>query len=169
LPSGPDAAIPVNKRGKTPLRFGGARIMTQARDYEAEYYEVRRAWHASDGTMADRDTVAKASTRIARAAKRAKVELDEIALDERARRAVKRAATKRAAKKAPAKRATAKVVNKGRTCVAVDCDRPARARGLCGMHHTAWYRANVPGALEAAREASRRHAAKVRAAKGSAA
>ncbi|MEV6894268.1 hypothetical protein [Kribbella sp. NPDC051137] len=79
-------------------------------------------------------------------------------------------ARKRAAAKKPAKEST-RTRNKGETCVHVgedgkpDCDSDARARGLCSKHHTAWYRANVPGAQDRAREASARYAAKVREAK----
>src|SRR3954453_9286946 len=132
--------------------------MTTTRDYAAEYTEARRAWHASDGGMEARAEVARASTRIARAARRAGVELDELGLDEKARRAAGRAAAKKSprkatAKKVPARKAAAKVVNKGKKCSERGCDRPARARGMCSMHHTKWWRQNVPGALERTREA----------------
>ncbi len=55
--------------------------------FEAEYFEARKAWHGSDGSMTARSTVAAASRRIARAANKAGAELDEISLDEQARKA----------------------------------------------------------------------------------
>ncbi len=106
------------------------------------------------------------------------VELAEVIVAEKAaaktaakKAPVKKAAAKKTAAKVPAKKTAAKAVNKGTQCTHTDkdgkpdCERDARSRKLCSMHHTAWYRANVPGAMEAARAASRRHAAKKAAAK----
>jgi hypothetical protein len=52
------------------------------RDFAAEYLQVRLTWQRSDGSMAARNMASKESAKIARAARKAGVELDEIGLDE---------------------------------------------------------------------------------------
>jgi hypothetical protein len=54
--------------------------------YEHAFLKVRRAWHASDGSMAARAVVTKEAACIRREARQAGAQLDELALDERARR-----------------------------------------------------------------------------------
>lgn len=54
--------------------------------FEADYIAAREASRLPAATLAERDQAWTIARRIARAAKRAGIELDEIALDERARR-----------------------------------------------------------------------------------
>lgn len=59
--------------------------------------------------------------------------------------------------------ANKRAINAGRACSAEGCDEAARAKGMCGRHHTAWWRSQDPDRMERAREASRRYAARKRA------
>ncbi len=50
----------------------------------------------------------------------------------------------------------------GSVCDEEDCDRAAKTRGKCRRHYQIWYRANVPGAREAANRAAREYRARRR-------
>lgn len=61
--------------------------MTTNRDFAAEFIAARIESRSSDN-LAERDAAWKKAASIARAARKAGVELDEVALDEQARRIV---------------------------------------------------------------------------------